>query len=254
MNAIIIVTPTIRLSETESTNNYAAQMVRENLLSEGTCVIANYQTQGKGRRGNDWSSERDVNILCTVILKPKFLNVSEQFMLSMAMILALKNAVDTQLGNEKASIKWPNDLIVANRKVAGMLIENTLSGSQIVSSLVGFGINVNQKQFPATHSIFQPGSVSEFSNQEIDKEKLLKNCFEKIQQYYFKLMNFRFSEIEQEYHQSLLFQNQKTRFSFQNEIIEAIFKSVKRNGMAIIETDQGIFEASMDELKFISTV
>lgn len=251
---MIIGNPRIQLNVVDSTNNYAAQMLKENLVSEGTVVLAEFQTKGKGRLGNEWKSEKGDNILCTLILKPKFMNINEQFMLSMAMILALKNAVDTQLGSEKASIKWPNDLIVADKKVAGLLIENTVSGSQIVSSLVGFGINVNQKQFSANQSFFRPGSLAEFSSQSINKSDFLEVCFSKIQYYYFKLMQLKFSDIEKEYHQSLLFLNKTCSFIFQNETLEATFIGVKRNGSAIIETKQGIMEASMDELKFQSTI
>ena len=251
---MIIGSPRIQLTEIDSTNNYAAQLVKENLVNEGTAVIAEFQTQGKGRRGNEWNSEKGDNILCTVILKPKFLHANEQFLLSMAMILALKTAVETHLINTKVSIKWPNDLIVGNKKIAGLLIENTLSGSQIVSSLVGFGINVNQTRFSVTHSIFQPVSLVQLGIENITKVEVLEKCFEKLQQYYFKLMNLKFAELEVEYHQSLLFMNETCEFFYQNEKLKAIFKGVKRNGFAKIETEQGIVEANMDELRFISPV
>lgn len=134
----------IRLDGVGSTNNYAAEMLRQVGTPEGLLITANYQSAGRGQRSNVWQSEAGKNILCTYILKPTWLAIERQFSLNKAVALAVQRTIQTFCAHDLVSIKWPNDILVNDSKVAGILIENTLSGGQIVSSLTGIGMNVNQ--------------------------------------------------------------------------------------------------------------
>jgi len=114
-------------------------------LPEGTILVTQNQTQGRGQRGNTWLSEPGLNLTFSLLLKPAFLLARQQFQLSMAVALACQRCL-TQLG-VPALVKWPNDLMIAEQKAGGILIENTLRGNGIGASIVGIGLNVNQQRF-----------------------------------------------------------------------------------------------------------
>lgn len=136
-----------RLDIVDSTNNYAANLLVGSGIHEGTVIIADYQTTGKGQRGNSWHSDAGENLMLSVILAPSFLTVSNQFNLSKVVALALADLLgEYQLENVR--IKWPNDLLIGTRKIAGILIESTVRNNALKNSVVGVGLNVNQVVFP----------------------------------------------------------------------------------------------------------
>ena len=132
MNAEIKDFPIINLDETDSTNHYLAQLCDREPVSEYTTVRADYQTAGKGQRGNTWESERGKNLLFSFVLYPTFLEARRQFLLSQLTALAVKEALD---------IYWKE------KKICGLLIENELSAEGIARSIIGIGLNVNQEIF-----------------------------------------------------------------------------------------------------------
>ena len=149
--------PIERIKETTSTNTYLAQLCKENKAKEYHTVIAEHQTAGRGQRGNTWESEAGKNLTFSTVLYPTALEVKNQFYLSMiasfSVIYALENYTDG------FSIKWPNDIYWKNKKIGGILIENELEGGYIVQSIIGIGLNINQKELhssaPHPDSLFQ---------------------------------------------------------------------------------------------------
>jgi len=135
----------ISLSNIDSTNNFAAKMLSENLCQNGAVILADLQTQGKGQRGNSWLSESGKNLLSSFVYKPDNLSVGNQTVLTWATSLSLLETL--RKFNIEASIKWPNDIFVSSQKIAGILIENQLQGSLINCSIIGIGLNVNQENF-----------------------------------------------------------------------------------------------------------
>jgi BirA family biotin operon repressor/biotin-[acetyl-CoA-carboxylase] ligase len=242
----------IHLIEVDSTNNYAAELLKENLALEGMVITAEHQTGGKGRNDNQWISEPKANLLCTIILKPTIVSIHEQFILSMMAAIALKNALTELLpGETKPLIKWPNDLIVQDKKIGGILIENTIKGSQIGSSLIGFGINVNQTHFETTNSAFLAGSLAIISKQFYIIASVKETCIRHMQIQYDKLKNFQFAEIENEYTLSLL-NAQHDAFYMKNGIeIKARITGVSRSGIATFQTETESRSGTMDDWKFI---
>jgi BirA family biotin operon repressor/biotin-[acetyl-CoA-carboxylase] ligase len=138
----------VRLSRVASTNNYARELVRDKMPIEGTVIVAEEQTYGRGQRSNSWLTEPKKNLTCSYILKPVFLAAKDQFSLSAAVALALYETVSDFLPENEVKIKWPNDILVDGKKIAGILIENSLRGSNLETSIVGIGLNVNQTDFP----------------------------------------------------------------------------------------------------------
>lgn len=123
-------------------------MVAKSRPIEGTVISAGFQTHGVGQYGSTWISSSGQNALFSIVLYPTFLPVSEFFLLSMAMSLGLMEGVHSLGLTARFQLKWPNDLYVNGNKTGGILIQNSISHKQIEASVIGFGINLNQTEFP----------------------------------------------------------------------------------------------------------
>ncbi|MGQ3014799.1 MAG: biotin--[acetyl-CoA-carboxylase] ligase [Flavobacteriales bacterium] len=134
----------IYISKTESTNSFVKE--QQGSLPNGTCVFAGEQTAGRGQQHTRWNSEKSKNITASVKLVPEKMEAEQQFKLNMSVSLGILDYLQEQHGIQ-GRIKWPNDILVDGRKICGILIENTLSGSQVQSSVIGFGMNINQTDF-----------------------------------------------------------------------------------------------------------
>lgn len=164
----------IRLEQTSSTNAYVREHIKE--LSSPVAVTAQYQTSGRGQRGNIWCSERDANVLLSLLYRPTVvIHPRDQFAVSMAVSLAMVEVL-AEYGIH-AHIKWPNDIYISDKKIAGILIENGFTGSRIEWSIVGIGLNVNQTEFPP--ELPNPISMRITTGQEYDPavvSQALCNC------------------------------------------------------------------------------
>lgn len=144
-NTLFLGKEVIYLPTCHSTNEMMQELVSQTDKYEGVIVITDEQTKGKGQRGNIWESEPCKNLTFSILLKPKFLKVTEQFYLNIVISLAIYDYIrETGLSPH---IKWPNDLLVGKKKICGILIENRISGSFLANSIVGIGLNVNQAKF-----------------------------------------------------------------------------------------------------------
>lgn len=133
------------LDETPSTNSALAAMEG---AGQGTVVITHNQTAGRGQRGNSWEAEPGMNVTMSMLLEPRFITAAGQFAVSEIVATGVANILSLLAGPDAAiSVKWPNDIYAGDRKIAGILIENTLAGSRIVRSIAGIGVNVNQEHF-----------------------------------------------------------------------------------------------------------
>ncbi len=135
----------IEFDEISSTNNYANDLVLQKIVPDFTIIKTNFQTKGRGQIGNSWISNKGDNLLFSIILHPTHLQASNQFILSQCVALALRDTIANFCKN--VCVKWPNDIYVNDKKIAGILIENKLLGKQIESSIIGIGLNVNQTNF-----------------------------------------------------------------------------------------------------------
>lgn len=136
----------IHLADVDSTNNYIANLVQQGHIDSGTVVSADFQHDGRGQRATKWQSLVAQNALFSIYLKWNDFDASNQFQISMLTALAIVNALE-QVGLQKVEIKWPNDIFVDQKKIAGILIENDMNGYRVTSSVIGIGLNVNQVQF-----------------------------------------------------------------------------------------------------------
>lgn len=135
----------IWLDSIDSTNSEALRRLPE--LSGGTVLAAREQTAGRGQRGNTWFSAPGENLTFSIVLKNLPLNAPEAVRLNYMTSVAVASYLESH--GVEASIKWPNDIYVSGKKICGMLIENVLGANgEIKASVVGIGINLNQKTFP----------------------------------------------------------------------------------------------------------
>lgn len=135
----------IHLNSVNSTNIYALELLRQKNSVIGTVITTDFQENGKGQQGQKWESDIGKNLQFSVIVSPK-LQVEQQFKLSQLVAISLKQWLDT-LAVEQVKVKWPNDILVGTKKIAGVLIENSIQGQEITHSVIGVGVNVNQVLF-----------------------------------------------------------------------------------------------------------
>lgn len=164
------------IEETSSTNSY----VRENLPSVGelNLVVARRQTAGRGQRGNRWESEPGKNLTFSYCLRPRLLP-SQHFRISEAAALAVTAAL-ADYGIE-AKVKWPNDIYVGERKICGILIENSIMGAMVTRSIVGTGLNVNQMEFVSDAP--NPVSMAQLTGRKYDLDEVAGRLAEKVRDY-----------------------------------------------------------------------
>ena len=177
--------PVISLAQTDSTNQYLNELCHKSPypLEELTTVCAEYQTAGKGQRGNSWEAEKGKNLLFSFVLYPTFMEAGQQFILSQIISLAIKETLDKIV--EDICIKWPNDIYWKEKKICGILIENDLQERYIGRSIIGVGLNVNQEQFQSDAP--NPISLKQITGQEHDRDKLLSDILIRVYEYYHRL-------------------------------------------------------------------
>ncbi|MDE6653825.1 MAG: biotin--[acetyl-CoA-carboxylase] ligase, partial [Muribaculaceae bacterium] len=135
----------IYVDEADSTNNLLA--AESHRLSHGTALMARRQTAGKGQRGNSWEAAPGKNLTFSLLLRPQSILASHQFELLQVVAISIVKVLRSQLDTDEIYIKWPNDIYYRDKKICGILIENSISGISIERSIVGIGINVNQDVF-----------------------------------------------------------------------------------------------------------
>lgn len=162
----------LHIDETDSTNRW----LKEHPSEQDTVVWTDFQTAGRGCGTNSWESERGKNLLFSMLCHPTDIAANRQFRLSMAVSLAICEALGQFIGD--VSIKWPNDIYWRDGKICGILIEHTLKGNMIKESIIGVGLNVNQRTFHSDAP--NPVSLWQITEQETDCEQLLRDILDKF--------------------------------------------------------------------------
>ncbi|MDR2650768.1 MAG: biotin--[acetyl-CoA-carboxylase] ligase, partial [Prevotellaceae bacterium] len=221
-------------SETESTNDLAHAAVNNN-EPNGTVFVADNQTKGRGQRKNVWESEPFKNLTFSVILYPNFLKVEEQFLLSKAISVAIVDLLK-ECGLS-ATIKWPNDIYVGDKKITGILIENNIIGSRIVSSIVGVGLNVNQRIFVSDAP--NPTSIAIELNKEFDRKTLLERLLFLFEQRYKSLAERDYYELEKAYFSHLYHNDGFYSYTSGENKFDAKIIGISNIGELLLETTNG---------------
>jgi BirA family transcriptional regulator, biotin operon repressor / biotin---[acetyl-CoA-carboxylase] ligase len=201
----------IYLPKCHSTNDIAAEMIRSNSADDGTIIITDFQSGGRGQRGNTWISQQGSNLLFSIILRPEFLTAGNIFSLNMAVSLGIFDALIPAL--QALKIKWPNDIFHYDKKLGGILIENNIQGSRVLSSVVGIGLNVNQESFETDKAV----SMKQISGVHLDRSDIFRKIILGIDNKYSMLNEFRSEELYNNYIKVLYRLGEKHRFRSREE-------------------------------------
>jgi len=211
------------------------QMAEENLVHEGTIISAEAQTKGKGQRGNTWLSEPGKNLTFSILLKPTFLDIQQQFDLNRIISLSILEILQHYLPHETIHVKWPNDIYVNDSKIAGILIENTLNRKSISQSIVGIGLNVNQFEALPEGST----SIIKASGLVNDLELLLADLARQIEKYYLQLKKGQREDLYEKYLNHLFQFNLWAYYEDAKGEFRGKIKGVSKDGMLQIEKHSG---------------
>jgi BirA family biotin operon repressor/biotin-[acetyl-CoA-carboxylase] ligase len=247
MRKIALGEPLIQLHSVDSTNTYATELVHKGTVIEGTVILAGQQTQGKGQGVNRWVSEAGCNLLFSLILRPDFLPAERQFYLSMCVSIAIVDYI-VSIG-KPTRIKWPNDVLLNGKKVAGILIENTILGQHLNTSIVGIGLNVNQKIFPPDLSNATSISLETGCNYALtgSLNELMKCMTNRINLLYAE----KFPEIRTSYLNNLWLMNEWSRFTDHSGPFEGRIADVADSGeLIVVHRGGGIKQYGFKEIIF----
>jgi BirA family biotin operon repressor/biotin-[acetyl-CoA-carboxylase] ligase len=234
------------LTECHSTNDLAMEKIRNKKLAEGSIILTESQTRGRGQRGNQWWSEPRKNLTFSLVLQPVFLDPSEQFDLNMAISLAISETLSEYVPD--VLIKWPNDIFHREKgKIGGILIENILSQKGIEYSIVGIGLNINQHMFEIPNAT----SFLDLTGKEWDTWEVLKLLVKQIEKKYLILKKGRVDLFRENYLQNLYRLNVLAYYD-DGETFRGKIVGVSQLGKLIIEKEDGrINQYAFKEVKYL---
>lgn len=234
------------LTSCHSTNDIAAGKVRSGLGENGDVIIADEQTAGRGMQGNSWEAEAGSNFMFSIILKPDNLNVSAQFGLSQCIALGVRRYVHSVAG-EGVTVKWPNDIMIGDRKVAGILIENTLRGTSVTNAVVGIGLNMNQKEFSNPRATSLALETGIFYSLEEELGRLLLH----IEECYSYLAALPAEELGRLYTEEMMGVGEVRSFVSGEEYFSGIITGVTPSGRLKVITTDGEKEFEVKEIAWV---
>jgi BirA family biotin operon repressor/biotin-[acetyl-CoA-carboxylase] ligase len=228
-DTLIIAKKLIYLPSCHSTNDIAAELVHENLFEEGVVVITDDQTNGRGQRGNTWLTQPGMNLTFSVVLKPEFIAVQNQFLLSKVVALTVCSYLRTY--SEDVKIKWPNDIYLGDKKICGILIENSIQGMRLSSSVIGIGININQATFDNERAT----SLAEAMGRNFSLNDEFNKIIHHLDALYFKSKSIAgIAAIDQEYLQRMFGYNQERTFETDGKRITGRITGVTSWGQLLL--------------------
>ena len=235
----------IKLETINSTNDYTLSLKDSLVFKQGLVVTASYQSGGYGQRGKAWESNANENLLLSVVIEPK-LKLEEQHLISRIVALSVYDLLKT-IGIE-SEIKWPNDILVAKLKIAGILIQNKVKGNFITHSVIGLGFNVNQLLFKA----YSPKATS--LRLQLNKEYDVLE----IQEQFLSFLSVRLMRLKKgenqdnEYLKALFLKDTPAAFESDNKQFMGIIKGVSESGKLLIKfEDDSIVAFGSQQVKYL---
>jgi BirA family biotin operon repressor/biotin-[acetyl-CoA-carboxylase] ligase len=238
----------IRFPQLESTNSFAESLLSGKRPGDKSVVITDYQTKGKGADSNSWESEKGKNLTFSIILYPDFA-ADQQFYLNKAISLGIYDFLQKEIPECKVTIKWPNDIYLFDNKVCGILIQNSLMGSNFDYSVVGIGLNVNQTLFVsgAPNPVSMKMLTGADYNLDVVLEKLLQSIFLRYAQ-----VKTAQRKIESDY-QKVLYRVMEWRdFEVKKTLVHARITGTNEYGQMLLETVTGaVLVCDLKEVRFV---
>lgn len=241
----------IYLPECRSTNESLSELLKEPNapLMEGTLLYTTHQTAGKGQRGNTWLAEKGKNLTFSVLLTPGFLLPRQQFQISVMVAVAVRAAVSELLPTKNVAIKWPNDILVNQAKIAGVLIENTVTHQKISNSIIGIGINVNQLNFPVDRPVT---SLALEEKQDAEINETLQLVIRHLDAAYLRLRSGGYASLLKQYYQHLFKYQEEAIFQdSKGYLFSGVITEITESGLLKIETGTTSQLFDIKEITFV---
>jgi BirA family biotin operon repressor/biotin-[acetyl-CoA-carboxylase] ligase len=236
----------VDLPECDSTNTYASDLTSKHNPPEGTVVITSRQFLGRGQRGNTWDTQPGTNLTFSIILYPRFLEPANHFTLSQAVSLAVWDML-TGLGVADVAIKWPNDIMVDDKKVCGILIENQVRGQVFSQSIIGIGLNVNQVAF----STPQATSVQLVTGRPHDLNWMLAELLRQVESRYLQAKN-QPSVLIRDYLNRLFWKGESHQFQSAGNVFTGTIEGVDKSGkLCIRHEDERVLTFAAREITYV---
>ena len=238
----------IKLDAIDSTNDFLKRLLINQSVENFTIVTAENQTKGKGQMGSVWNSEIGKNLIMSILIKNFIIDINQLFHLNIVVSISVMEALEA-VNIPELAIKWPNDIMSGNKKIGGILIENSIKSNGEIFSIVGLGLNINQFDF---QHLPKASSLAIVCNRNFDKEELLFSITKKIQQN-IELWNLK---------SNMMWDNYTTRlfkkgipFPFQdnaNQIFMGIIQGISSFGkLQILLENDAIVEFDSKEIQFL---
>lgn len=224
------------LFESIDSTNACARALAEAGCEEGTVVIAERQTAGKGRLGRTWASETGMNLLFSIVVRPD-IKPQKIGLLSLLASVATSTAIEAAL-KIKTTCKWPNDLLLNEKKCCGILLESSLTQTSIQYAIIGIGLNVNQTQFDKTLEM-RATSLRLAAGSEIDRVMLLKKIFEYLDRYYASIQHNERETILDDWRQRATMLGTRVMLLHGGHKISGIARDITHDGGLLLETTAG---------------
>ncbi|MEI7829655.1 MAG: biotin--[acetyl-CoA-carboxylase] ligase [Prolixibacteraceae bacterium] len=225
----------VHLDTVDSTNNYAAKELLTKSLTEGTIFAAACQQAGRGTGLASWESATGLNLTFSIVLYPKQVEISQQFFISKAISLGVTDFLCKYV--KSVSIKWPNDIYVDDKKIAGILIETAITGGKFSRAIVGIGLNINQEVFVSDAP--NPVSLKNLTSENYDLNQILKVLCACLEMRYQSLIKGNQTILQNDYETLLYRKGVWAKYRDQNSDFEGRILEVEPDGRLLIETRIG---------------
>lgn len=240
----------LHFDELKSTNVFLYDKMAEKTDVSDMVVVASHQTEGRGMDKNRWESEAGKNLLFSIALNVNYLEAQDQFKISQAVSVAIAESLQKSYDLPNISIKWPNDIYVGDKKLAGMLIQNTIEGRMMGVSIIGIGLNVNQIEF--SKDIPNPISLKMLSGKDYDLEKLLNLLITNIKD---AVESLRSIENQEEINKKYIDKSYRfgiwADYFYQNQIKQMIINGFDKYGRLLLRDKEGAeIVCDVKELQF----
>lgn len=245
---MIIGSSLIHHEKVSSTNSVATSLINSSKPAEGTVITASFQESGRGQAGNRWESEAGKNLLMSIILYPVMIRPENQFVISQMVSLAVTDLVRTMVS--EVSVKWPNDIYAGDDKIAGILIENSVMGETLCSTVAGIGLNVNQKVFISGAP--NPASLAQLTGREFDIMAIRNELISLLDVRYKMVVNFDKEKLAADYHNLLYRSGEWHRYSDAEGEFTGMIERVRSSGLiSILRKNGRIKDYAFKEVDYI---
>lgn len=227
----------IKVDAINSTNSFTRELLKENPGLPLSCVVAKKQLQGRGQRGTTWEAEAGKNLTFSVFLPRPGIGPAHQFLLSATVAVSLVSALE-KFNLPRLRIKWPNDILSANQKIAGILIENILAEGKVMGSIIGVGLNVNQEEFKG---LPQAGSMKTVTKTEFDRDEVLQVVLQDLEIAFKDLAEENSAEILSSYKKHLFRRLVPSTFKKPDgKLFTGMILGVTSTGKLLVQTEEEV--------------